>query len=278
MNIKFPLKHNELPISAAHAREWKAVLVERMSTLPSSMLEKLQIEFNLSGASVSQIEHIVFWSAQSLAWALMYLPPAALTASERASWAVALIPENKDRLLSAMESLHEDAQRLSEKLQSLSVDAAALASHVKTKKQETNGRITDYISPEALAMYRAITTACTASRFPRRRHMCKEWRDDYKAFERFFLEHNVKEIFDDVGGTGRYKVDKEGIIAGVLNDPDSPLHGQVVYGPGTVMFVNKFVQSFYNRTKRDFSAKLEELRAKGNITESEYIFMKYRGD
>lgn len=262
MHIKFPLKHNELPISAAHASEWKAVLIERMSTLPSSMLEKLQID-----------EHIVFWSEQSLAWALMYLPPAALTASERASWAVALMPENKDRLLSAMESLHENAQRLSEKLQSLSVDAAALASHVKTKKQETHGRVTDYVSPEALAMYRAITTACTASRFPHRRHMCKEWHDDYKAFERYFLEHNVKEIF-----AGRYKADKEGIIACVLNDPDSLLHGQVVYGPGTVMFVSKSTQNFYNRTKRDLSAKLEELRTKGNITESEYIFMKYRGD
>ena len=264
MNIKFPLKHDELPISAAHASEWKAVLVERMSTLPSSMLEKLQID------SVS----LVFWSAQSLAWALMYLPPAALTASERASWAVALVPENKDRLLSALESLHEDADRLSEKLQSLSVDAAALASHVKTKKQETHGRVTDYVSPEALAMYRAITTACTASRFPHRRHMCKEWHDDYKAFERYFLEHNVC----DVDGTGRrFVADKEGIIAGVLDDPDSPLHGQVVYGPGTVMFVSKFVQSFYNRTKRDFSAKLEELRAKDNINEAEYLFMKKKG-
>ena len=266
MNIKFPLKHNELPISAAHANEWKTVLIERMSTMSKSMLDRLQIERE-------HAEHIVFWSEQSLAWALMYLPPAALTASERASWAVALMPENKDRLLSTMESLHEDAQRLSERLQSLSVDAAALASHVKTKKQETHGRVTDYVSPEAAAMYRAITTACTASRFPRRRHMCKEWRDDYKAFERFFLEYNVKEIF-----TGRYKADKEGIIAGVLNDPDSPLHGQVVYGPGTVMFVSKATQNFYNRTKRDFRAKLEELRTKGNITESEYLFMKYRGD
>lgn len=265
MNIKFPLKHNELPISAAHASEWKAVLVERMATLGASVSEKLEIS--------AEEKHLVFWRATGLLWALMYLPPAALTASERASWAVALVPENKDRLLSALESLHEDADRLSEKLQTLSVDAAALASHVKTKKQETHGRVTDYVSPEAAAMYRAITTACTASRFPHRRHMCKEWRDDYKDFERFFLEYNVC----DVGGTGRYKADKEGIIAGVLNDPDSPLHGQVVYGPGTVMFVSKSVQNFYNRTKRDFGAKLEELRTKGDITESEYLFMKKKG-
>ena len=127
-------------------------------------------------------------------------------------------------------------------------------------------------------MYRAINISCASSKYPHRRHMCKEWRDDYKAFERYFLENNVREIFDDVGGTGRYKADKEGIIAGVLNDPDSPLHGQVVYGPGTVMFVSKFVQGFYNRTKRGFRTKLEELRTKGNITESEYIFMKNRGD
>ena len=260
MNIKFPLKHNELPISAAHASEWKAVLIERMSTMSKSMLDRLQIERE-------HAEHIVFWSEQSLAWALMYLPPAALTASERASWAIALMPENKDRLLSAMESLHEDAKRLSEKLKSLSVDAAALASHVKTKKQETHGRVTDYVSPEAAAMYRAINISCASSKYPHRRHMCKEWRDDYKAFERYFLENNVRPCTppETPIGQRRFVADKEGIIA------------QVVYGPGTVMFVSKFVQSFYNRTKRDFGAKLEELRAKEIITEEEHLFMKKKG-
>ena len=89
--------------------------------------------------------------------------------------------------------------------------------------------------------------------------MCKEWRDDYKAFERYFLEHNVRPVDE----TGRRF--KEGIIA------------QTVYGPGTVMFVSKFVQNFYNRTKRDFSAKLEELRVMGTINEAEYLFMKKKG-
>lgn len=111
MKIKLPLKHSDLPISADHANEWKAVLIERMSTLSQSMLDRLQINQGVS--QIEQIEHIVFWSEQSLAWALMYLPPAALTASERASWAIALVPENKEHLLSALESLHEDADRLS---------------------------------------------------------------------------------------------------------------------------------------------------------------------
>ena len=259
MNIKLPLKHNELPISAAHASEWKAVLIERLSTMSESLRERLEIK-PVSG-------HVVFWSEKGLAWALMYLPPAALTASERAAWALALIPDNPERLLSAMDSLADKLQSLSE-----------TASKIRPNKSEIKGRVTDYVSPEAAAMYRAINISCASSKYPHRRHMCKEWRDDYKAFERYFLENNVCEIFDDVGGTGRYKVDKEGIIACMLNDPDSLLHGQVVYGPGTVMFVNKFVQSFYNRTKRDFRAKLEELRAKGNITEAEYLFMKNRGD
>lgn len=252
MNIKLPLKHDELPISAAHASEWKAVLIERMSTLPSSMLEKLQIEFNLSDAGVSQIEHIVFWSVQSLAWALMYLPPAALTATERASIILNLIPDDPERLLSAMDTL-------ADKLQSLSVDAAATASKIRPNKSEIKGRVTDYVSPEAAAMYRAINISCASSKYPHRRHMCKEWRDDYKAFERYFLEHNVRPV-DETGR--RFVADKEGIIA------------QTVYGPGTVMFVSKFVQSFYNRTKRDFSAKLEELRVMGTINEAEYLFMK----
>ena len=256
MNIKFPINHDELPISAAHASEWKATLIERMATLGASVSEKLEIS--------AEEKHLVFWCATGLLWALMYLPPAALTASERASLILDLTPNDPERLLSAMDTL-------ADKLQSLSVDAAAMASKIRPNKSEIKGRVTDYVSPEAAAMYRAINISCASSKYPHRRHMCKEWRDDYKAFERYFLEHNVV-------ATKRYIVDKEGIIAGVLNDPDSLLHGQVVYGPGTVMFVSKATQNFYNRTKRDFRAKLEELRTKGNITEAEYIFMKYRGD
>ena len=257
MNIKLPLKSTDLPISAAHANEWKSIIMERLSTLGESLRERLEIK--------PAGEHVVFWSEKGLAWALMYLPPAALTASERAAWAIALIPDNPERTLATLDIL-------ADKLQSLSVDAAAIASRVRPNKQTTQGRVTDYVSPEAIAMYRAMHVSCNSSKHPHRRHMCKEWRDDYKAFERYFLEHNVKEIF-----AGRYKVDKEGIIACVLNDPDSLLHGQVVYGPGTVMFVSKSTQNFYNRTKRDFGAKLEELRVMGTITEEEYLFMKKKG-
>ena len=259
MNIKFPLKHDELPISAAHASEWKATLIERTATLGASVSEKLEIS--------AEEKHLVFWCATGLLWALMYLPPAALTATERASIVLDLIPDDPERLLSAMDTL-------ADKLQSLSVDAAALASKIRPNKSEIKGRVTDYVSPEAAAMYRAINISCASSKYPHRRHMCKEWRDDYKAFERYFLEHNVRPV-DETGR--RFVADKEGIIAGVLNDPDSPLHGQVVYGPGTVMFVSKFVQNFYNRTKRDFSAKLEELRVMGTINEAEYRFMKQKG-
>lgn len=256
MNIKLPLKHDELPISAAHASEWKATLIERTATLGASVSEKLEIS--------AEEKHLVFWCATGLLWALMYLPPAALTAAERASIILNLVPNDPERLLSAMDSL-------ADKLQSLSVDAAALASKIRPNKSEIKGRVTDYVSPEAAAMYRAINISCASSKYPHRRHMCKEWCDDYKAFERYFLEHNVRP------GDRRFVADKEGIIAGVLNDPDSPLHGQIVYGPGTVIFVSKFVQSFYNRTKRDFGAKLEELRVMGTITEAEYLFMKRKG-
>lgn len=247
MNIKLPLKHNELPISAAHANEWKSVVEERMTTLGASVYEKLEIS--------AEEKHLVFWCATGLLWALMYLPPAALTATERASLIIGLIPDDPERLLSAMDSL-------ADKLQSLSVDAAATASKIRPNKSEIKGRVTDYVSPEAAAMYRAINISCASSKYPHRRHMCKEWRDDYKAFERYFLENNVRPV-DETGR--RFVADKEGIIA------------HVVYGPGTVMFVSKFVQSFYNRTKRDFSAKLEELRVMGTITEEEHLFMKKKG-
>ena len=259
MNIKLPLKSTELPISAAHANEWKSIIMERLSTMSESLRERLEIK--------PVGEHVVFWSEKGLAWALMYLPPAALTASERAAWAIALIPDNPERTLATLDIL-------ADKLQSLSVDAAAMASRVRPNKQTTQGRVTDYVSPEAIAMYRAMHVSCNSSKHPHRRHMCKEWSDDYKAFERFFLENNVVPKPTDAK---RFVVDKEGIIAGVLNDPDSLLHGQVVYGPGTVMFVSKSTQNFYNRTKRDFSAKLEELRAMGTINEAEYLFMKKKG-
>ena len=243
MNIKLPLKHNELPISAAHASEWKATLIERTATLGASVYEKLEIS--------AEEKHIVFWSEKGLAWALMYLPPAALTATERASIILGLVPDDPERLLSAMDALADKLQSLSE-----------TASKIRPNKSEIKGRVTDYVSPEAAAMYRAINISCASSKFPHRRHMCKEWRDDYKAFERYFLEHNVRPV-DETGR--RFVADKEGIIA------------HVVYGPGTVMFVSKFVQNFYNRTKRDFSAKLEELRVMGTITEEEYLFMKKKG-
>lgn len=256
MNIKLPIKHDDLPISADHASEWKSVVEERMTTLGASVYEKLEIS--------AEEKHLVFWCATGLLWALMYLPPAALTAAERASIVIDLTPDNPERTLATLDIL-------ADKLQSLSVDAAAMASKIRPNKSEIKGRVTDYVSPEAIAMYRAMHVSCNSSKHPHRRHMCKEWSDDYKAFERFFLENNVVPKPTDAK---RFVVDKEGIIAGVLNDPDSLLHGQVVYGPGTVMFVSKFVQSFYNRTKRDFSAKLEELRAKEIITEEEYLFMK----
>lgn len=259
MNVKFPLKHNELPISAAHANEWKSVVEERMTTLGASVYEKLEIS--------AEEKHLVFWCATGLLWALMYLPPAALTATERTSLVISLAPDDPERLLSAMDSL-------ADKLQSLSVDAAATASKIRPNKSEIKGRVTDYVSPEAAAMYRAINISCASSKYPHRRHMCKEWHDDYKAFERYFLENNVRPV-DDTGR--RFVADKEGIIAGVLDDPTSVLHGQVVYGPGTVMFVSKSTQNFYNRTKRDFSAKLEELRVMGTINEAEYLFMKKKG-
>lgn len=240
MNIKFPINHNELSISAAHASEWKATLIERMATLSAPVSEKLEIS--------AEEKHLVFWCATGLLWALMYLPPAALTASERASLIISLIPDDPERLLSAMDALADKLQSLSE-----------MASKIRPNKSEIKGRVTDYVSPEAAAMYRAINISCASSKYPHRRHMCKEWRDDYKAFERYFLENNVRPV------GGRFVADKEGIIA------------QSVYGPGTVMFVSKFVQSFYNRTKRDFSAKLEELRVMGTITEAEYLFMKKKG-
>ena len=240
MNIKLPLKHNELPISAAHASEWKSVVEERMTTLGASVYEKLEIS--------AEEKHLVFWCATGLLWALMYLPPAALTAAERASLILNLIPNDPERLLSAMDALADKLQSLSE-----------TASKIRPNKSEIKGRVTDYVSPEAAAMYRAINISCASSKYPHRRHMCEEWRDDYKAFERYFLEHNVRPV-DETGR--RFVADKEGIIA------------QTVYGPGTVMFVSKFVQSFYNRTKRDFGAKLEELRVMGTITEEEYLFMK----
>lgn len=241
MNIKFPINHDDLPISAAHASEWKSVVEERMTTLGASVYEKLEIS--------AEEKHLVFWCATGLLWALTYLP--ALTASERASIIIGLIPDDPERLLSAMDSLADKLQSLSE-----------TASKIRPNKSEIKGRVTDYVSPEAAAMYRAINISCASSKYPHRRHMCKEWRDDYKAFERYFLEHNVRPV-DETGR--RFVADKEGIIA------------HVVYGPGTVMFVSKFVQSFYNRTKRDFSAKLEELRVMRTINEAEYLFMKKKG-
>lgn len=122
-------------------------------------------------------------------------------------------------------------------------------------------------------MYRAISTACATSRFPNRRHMCKDWHDDYKAFERWFLENNMRPCTppETPLGQRRFVTNKEGIICRKLN-------GAMVYGPETCLFVSKDVQNFYNRTKRGFHLKLLKMFEDNYITEEEYLFMKQRDE
>ena len=134
-------------------------------------------------------------------------------------------------------------------------------------------RNTTYVSPEAAAMYREMMASCNASKHPHKRFMCKEWRDDYKEFERFFLDRNMTELADK---PKHYVPRHEGIIAGRLNDEDSMLHKQLVYGPSTVLFVSKDNQNFYNRNKRDFLEKLATLYSKRCVNENEYEFMRKR--
>lgn len=255
---------------------------------------------------------LVFNTAAGLLWALHVLP-SALTASERAAIILAIAPTIDAKAVAAaandaISSVNAEVANAQRIATEAGVNITSLLASANTMLESTiratqqslaalhnmagvpvtvldglkpmdtptvarRARNTTYVSPEAAAMYREMMTSCNASKHPHKRFMCKEWRDDYKEFERFFLEHNMTELANK---PKHYVPRHEGIIPGRLEDEDSMLHKQLVYGPSTVLFVSKDNQNFYNRNKRDFLEKLATLYSKRCVNEKEYEFMRKR--
>lgn len=302
IGLQFPLESATLAASYLRTvlrneeekEAWGRMTVHGIENLTDEQASALDID-------VGGMSSLVFNNAAGVLWSLTYLP-SALTATERAAIVLALVPTTDAKTLAAnandaiqninemtdsafrLASTAEEAVKaqiksIQESLQAMANAAGAIA----VVKENVGGlqitpmarrtRNTSYLCPEAAKMYRDMLSACNASTGPYKRFMCVEWRNDYKAFERFFLDRNMRERADR---PKHFIPHHEGIICTRLNDPESTLHGAMVYGPTTVMFVSKSNQNFYNRNKRDFLTRLAEHVSKGTISEKEAEFMRKR--
>lgn len=282
MSITYPITIASLPLAIelpeATRKQWASNICDALHHITTTSEQILDIETIYEEFSVSNVYDVRFNNARGLAFALRYMPSSALTAPQLFALIISLIPDDGKQHLKTLERLHENLTSFSEQFATLSHDALTLANSIRPQRQKTVGRVTDYVSPEALTMYNKMQASCRLTTGVYRRYMCKEWRDDYKAFERWFLENNMRPSTppETPLGQRRFVTNKEGIICRRLNDPESHLHGSFVYGPSTCLFVSKDVQNFYNRTKRDFTKKLTQMHRDAFITEEEYLFMKLR--
>ena len=315
MTIQFPVSTGDLATSHLRTvlgtpdaqQKWQERIVEAKRFATVSQQMDLGIDYTDDPEAP-----LVFNTAAGLLWALHVLP-SALTASERATIILAIAPTIDAKAVAAaandaITSVNAEVANAQRIATEAGVNITSLLASANTMLESTiratqrslaalhnmagvpvtvldglkpmgtptvarRARNTTYVSPEAAAMYREMMASCNASKHPHKRFMCKEWRDDYKEFERFFLEHNMTELANK---PKHYVPRHEGIIAGRLNDEDSMLHKQLVYGPSTVLFVSKDNQNFYNRNKRDFLEKLATMYAKRFVNEKEYEFMRKR--
>lgn len=314
IGLQFPLESATLAASYLRTvlrteedREaWGNMTVLGISKLTEEQVKDLDIEAKTTGVSP-----LVFNNTAGVLWSLAYLP-SALTATERAALILALVPTTDAKTLAA--SANDAIQSVTESIEYAKALATTVEGDIKAKLADVERTMSDttialrdsvnamasllsmttvagkglaieiapmarrtrntgYLCPEAAKMYRDMLSACNASVSPHKRFMCVEWRNDYKAFERFFLDRNMTERADR---PKHFIPHHEGIICTKLNDPESQLHGQMVYGPTTVMFVSKSNQNFYNRNKRDFLTRLAEHVSKGTVSEAEFEFMRKR--
>lgn len=314
IGLQFPLESATLAASylrtvldeTSQQYVWMEHIKYGLSHTGEEQQTALAIEFTGNPSSP-----IVFNNAAGVLWALYHLP-SALTATERAALILALVPTTDAKTLAA--DANDAIQNVTESIEHAKALATTVEGDIKAKladvertmsdtsialRDSVNAmasllsmtavagkglaieiapmarrtRNTEYLCPEAAKMYRDMLSACNASVSPHKRFMCVEWRNDYKAFERFFLDRNMRERADR---PKHFIPHHEGIICTRLNDPESQLHGQMVYGPMTVMFVSKSNQNFYNRNKRDFLTRLAEHVSKGTISEKEAEFMRKR--
>ena len=238
MSIQFPVSATKLAcvFKATEAiEEWVRLCKSAFLPMPELYQTPLQIDF--IGYNM------VFHNAAGVMWALPILQTNAL---DRAKLIIAIAPTS-DSVEKELKAVYETLANIEETVSRIGTQTREMASVVApmTVKRTRNR---DYTNPDAAKMHRDMLASCRLSKVPNKRYMWDGW-EDYAAFERYFLETNMRLLPSNATDTQkRFVTEHFGIIC----------DGSNTYGPKTTIFVPLSVQHMFNRTKRNFTAKLAE--------------------
>lgn len=253
MNIQFPIDASVIASSFQGAdvtEEWIRLCKSAYYPMPAMYQTPLQIDFS---------DGMVFNNAAGVMWALPILHANyGANTLDRAKLILAVMPTsdsvNKElkAVYETLASVEENVSRILTRTREMSKVVAPM-----TAKRTRNR---DYTNPDAAKMHNNLLTSCRMSKVPNKRYMWDGW-EDYAAFERYFLETNMRVLPPAApDAPKRFVTNHHGIIC---NDSNT-------YGPDTTMFVPLNVQHMFNRTKNNFTAKLAEFeRANPGIITTE---------
>ena len=240
MNIQFPVSAATLAyvFQATEAtEEWVRLCKSAFLPMPELYQTPLQIDFT---------DGMVFNNVAGVMWALPILQTNAL---DRAKLIIAIAPTS-DSVDKELKAVYETLANIEETVSRIGTQTREMASVVApmTAKRTRNR---EYTNPDAAKMHRDMLASCRLSKVPNKRYMWAGW-EDYAAFERYFLETNMRALpsnaTDAPAAPKRFVTEHFGIIC----------DGSNTYGPASTMFVPLNVQHIFNRTKRNFTAKLAE--------------------
>ena len=249
MNIQFPVSATvitrafqgmEHKVNEWVIEEWVRLCKSAFLPMPEHYQTPLQIDFVGNN-------NMVFNNAAGVMWALPILHAILQTnALDRAKLIIAIAPTS-DSVDKELKAVYETLANIEETVSRIGTQTREMASVVApmTVKRTRNR---DYTNPDAAKMHRDMLASCRLSKVPNKRYMWAGW-EDYAAFERYFLETNMRALPSNAtDAPKRFVTDHLGIIC----------DGSNTYGPKTSMFVPLNVQHMFNRTKRDFTARLAE--------------------
>lgn len=269
MNIQFPVSATaiayttiaytfqdmEQKVDERELEEWVRLCKSAFLSMPELYQTPLQIDFT---------DGMVFNNVAGVMWALPSLHAIHQTnALDRAKLIIAIAPTS-DSVEKELKAVYETLANIEETVSRIGTQTREMA-RVAAPMTAKRTRNRDYTNPDAAKMHRDMLASCRLSKVPNKRYMWAGW-EEYAAFERYFLETNMRVLPSNATDVQkRFVTEHFGIIC----------DGSNTYGPASTMFVPLNVQHMFNRTKRNFTAKLAEFeRANpGVITPEMHDFM-----
>lgn len=241
MNIQFPESAFTLArvfqvINTEVIEEWVRLCKSAFTPMPELYQTPLQIDF-------VGYNNMVFHNAAGVMWALPILHAIHPTNTlDRAKLIIAIAPTS-DSVEKELKAVYETLANIEETVSRIGTQTREMAP--MTAKHTRNR---DYTNPDAAKMHRDMLASCRLSKVPNKRYMWDGW-EDYAAFERYFLETNMRALPSNAPAAPKRSVTEH---FGIICD------GSKTYGPASTMFVPLNVQHMFNRTKRNFTARLAE--------------------